>query len=192
MAAHYIRELKTVQPHGPYRHRWTLCRRMGGVRDGAAARGGGRSGRPPDRRRCRAAGCSSPAAFAWSPISGVGYVLYGRSGRVLDAIRWNLSLRLQRLRNHSKAHDDVRRASAVRRRHADAHSRYEGGAIAADLTFIRSDEWAGLADKDWHLDWTRLTTGSTTTVTVPGTHAGLLTGQSERALAAAMRETLDR
>ena len=80
----------------------------------------------------------------------------------------------------------------VRRRHADAHSQYEGGAIAADLTFIRSDEWAGLADKDWHLDWRRLTTGSTTTVTVPGTHAGSSRGSASERLAAAMRETLDR
>ena len=191
MAAHYIRELKTVQPHGPYL--------IGGHCAGAwvAFEMVQQLEAAGDRVDRLIVVDVAPPGIARPPVRMVPYLwsrvlLYGRSGRVLDAIQWNLSLRLQRLRNRSKAHDDVRRASAVRRRHADAHSRYEGGAIAADLTFIRSDEWAGLADKDWHLDWRRLTTGSTTTVTVPGTHAGLLTGQSERALAAAMRETLDR
>jgi amino acid adenylation domain-containing protein len=191
MADHYVRELKTVQPHGPYvigghcAGGWVafeMVRQLEAAGDlvdqiivvdvappGVSA--------PPVRL----------VSYLWSRV-----VLYGRSGRVLDAVRWNLGLRVQRLRNSSEAHADARRAIAVRRRHADAHSRYQGGTVRSDLTLIRSDEWAGLADKVWHLQWSRLTSGSATTVVIPGAHSGLLMGKSQRALAIALREALNR
>ena len=191
MAAHYIRELKTVQPHGPYV--------IGGHCAGAwvafeMVRQLEEAGDRVDRLivvDVAPPGVARPSVrllpYLWSRV-----VLYGRSGRVLDAIRWNLSLRVQRMKNYSRAHSDAHRAAVVRRQHAEAHSRYDGGAIRSDLTLIRSSEWAGLADKDWHVAWMQLTSGSTATVVIPGTHAGLLTGQSERVLAAALRQTLDR
>ena len=37
MAAHYISEMRQVQPDRPLPHRWPLRRRVGGVRDGPAA-----------------------------------------------------------------------------------------------------------------------------------------------------------
>jgi syringomycin synthetase protein SyrE len=190
MAAHYIRELKMVQPLGPYV--------IGGHCAGAwvafeMVRQLEAAGEVVDRLVVVDV---APPGIAAPKLDLARYVrsrllLYGRSGRLFHALRWSIGLQLERLRNLSIARDDVRRTRGVRRRHAEAHQRYRGGTVRADIALIRSEEWAGLADKDWHLDWALLTSGVTTTAVVEGTHAGLLTGASEGLLAIALREAID-
>jgi amino acid adenylation domain-containing protein len=189
MAAHYIDEMRTVQPTGPYL--------LGGHCGGAwvafeMARQLQRVGEhldalivvdveppgidPPPQRRMR---------HLWSRLT-----LYARTGRVLHSLRWQLRLRLEQRRART-AQADEDRTQLVQAVHRQAHRQYEGGTIEGDLTFIRSAEWAHLADKQWHEQWSTLASGRTDEYVVAGAHSELLVGDGADELAKVIRAVLD-
>jgi thioesterase domain-containing protein len=189
MAAHYITEMRTVQPTGPYL--------LGGHCGGAwvafeMARQLQRVGEqldalivvdveppgidPPPPRRIR---------HLWSRLT-----LYARTGRVLHSLRWQLRLRLEQRRART-AQADEDRTQLVQAVHRQAHRQYEGGTIEGDLTFIRSAEWAHLADKRWHEQWSTLASGRTDEYVVAGAHSELLVGDGADELAKVIRAVLD-
>lgn len=189
MAAHYIRELKTVQPVGPY----TL---------GGHCAGGWVAFEMA--RQLQTAGDHvehlvvvdvEPPGVTPPRIKPLRYVvsrlaLYGGSGRILDAVRWRFRRFLGRsTRSHMVEGDDTR-AVAVRAAHHAAHRRYRGGHFDGDLHLVRSQEWSRLQDKDWHLEWERLASGTLHVDVVSGSHAELLSNDSVIDLGQAFRRIL--
>jgi syringomycin synthetase protein SyrE len=189
MATHYITEMRSVQPTGPYL--------IGGHCGGAwvafemalqLQRAGERVGalivvdveppgiEPPPTRWLR---------LMWSRLT-----LYARTGQIIHSLRWQARLRVEHLRTryHRGSGD---RMELVRTFHRDAHRRYGGGVFDGDLTFVRSEDWANLYDKRWHREWATLATGHMTEIVVCGAHSELLTGKGVRELATATRQVLD-
>ena len=191
MAAHYIREMKTVQPHGPYRigghcaGGWVAFEM---ARQLQAA--GDRIERliivdvePPGIR---------PPRTKWMQYVISRLVLYGGSGRLLDAARWQLDLRRERRRNRRIEDVSRSRIDEVRAAHREAHRLYRGGDIDGRLVVIRSEEWSRLPDKAWHLEWSQLTSDGVDVVEVAGAHSALLHVANVQDLGSGIRDVLDR
>ena len=87
-------------------------------------------------------------------------------------------------------HADDARVAGVRAAHAEAHRRYRGRTVAGDATLVRSEESTILADKDWHLRWAEVITGTLHVAVVPGTHATLLRAGNVEVLASIVTSTL--
>jgi thioesterase domain-containing protein len=109
---------------------------------------------------------------------------------VLHSLRWQLRLRLEQRRART-AQADEDRTQLVQAVHRQAHRQYVGGTIEGDLTFIRSAEWAHLADKRWHEQWSTLASGRTDEYVVAGAHSELLVGDGADELAKVIRAVLD-
>jgi thioesterase domain-containing protein len=101
-------------------------------------------------------------------------VLYGGSGRLLDASRWQLDLLRQRWLNRRVEDVSESQRREVRAAHREAHKLYRGGDVDGPLVFVRSEEWSRLPDKAWHLEWSELTSGGVDVVVVAGAHSALL------------------
>jgi aspartate racemase len=190
MAAHYIREMKSVQPSGPYN--------IGGHCSGGwvafeMARQLRRAdedlsvlivvdAEPPgiDRPRIRL------GSWLLSRVR-----LYGRSGRMLSAVRWRMGVAIQRLSVRQPRNRRRDRTTAMLAAHFDAFDRYRGGPVDTDLVLVRSEEWAQLADKEWHLGWSTLVDGIAEIEIVPGSHAELLAGQNAPKFATALRVAIE-
>jgi thioesterase domain-containing protein len=187
MAAHYIRELKTVQPYGPYR--------IGGHCAGGwvafeMARQLRASGdhverlvvvdvEPPGIR---------PPKTKWGRYLMSRLILYGRGGRLIDALRWQLALQVERVRIPRSARTSESRVREVQAMHSEAHRLYQGGLLDADLMIVRSEEWSSLPDKEWHLKWSHLVSGEMEVTKVVGAHSALLHGRSVSDLGAVIRQ----
>jgi len=191
MAAHYIAEVKTVQPVGPYAVGGHCAGSWVAVEMARQLRAGG------DAVNVLILVDADPPGVAAPRRSRLGHlasriVHYSRGHRLGDAVRWKFGLARQRLlaRRTGSAHQ--RRAAAVRRAHNRAHQQYRGGVLDGDAMLIRSAEWAALADKDWHVDaWRELITGDLTVRIAPGTHAALVEDASAAGIAEHIREALD-
>jgi thioesterase domain-containing protein len=192
MAAHYVREIKDVQPHGPY---WLgghcagswVCFEMA--------------------RQLQADGeevgllvlvDSEPPGIEAPGVSPTLYLAgrladYWREGRLLDAVQWKLSVLVERLviRRVGRRGNVDRRIAQLRAVHAQAHRAYRPGLVRGDAVFIRSAESARLRNRDWHLEWSRLVRGRVDVAVVPGTHAGLSQDPAAAAMARTIRAAMD-
>ena len=171
MAASYLREIKTVQPEGPYR--------LGGHCSGAwvafeMARQLEAAGEqidtlvlvdqgPPGLER---------AQRGWRHYLGR-FRLYLKEGRLRYSLMWEARVALERLR--------VRRmdptadfVAEVREIHRAAHQVYDAGPVTSDLVLVQSEESLNKADKRWYGGWIDKTTGQLHETVVRGTHANLL------------------
>jgi amino acid adenylation domain-containing protein len=177
MAAHYIAEMRTVQPSGPYviaghcSGGWValeMARQLEAADDDVAqvivvdVQPPGIEPPPRDTRR-----------YVASRLG-----LYLRDRRMWPAVRWRLTLLLAATAGRYVGSAESRRMASVRFRHQRAHAAYRGGHCSSDLTLVRSSEWVELADKAWHTRWRELVEGDFRVSVVPGTHAELLVGES--------------
>lgn len=192
MAAHYIAEVRSNQPEGPYA--------IGGHCSGSwvafeMARQLEADGQevnnlilvdqgPP--------GVDRPKTAVWR------YVVhrlrfFNADGRLLDALRWQLRIAVGRLLLRRVGSSQRRLAEEVNASHHRAHGSYVGGGhLDADILFLRSEEAIRLGDRQWHLEWQRFTEGGFVTDTVPSTHAMLLEQPYVTTLADRIRRWLDR
>ena len=143
MAAHYISEMRQVQPTGPYRIGGHCAGALGGVRDGPAAAGRRRRGGAAAGRRLGA------AEHRTTPRRLLRYVVdrlrhYWRDGRVIDSIRWQLRVRRER---HISRRFGAREPPAPGRSSATPTPRPTAatapGSFDGDLVLVRSQDWAG-------------------------------------------------
>jgi thioesterase domain-containing protein len=182
MAAHYIAEMRQVQTRGPYY--------IGGHCAGAwpayevarqlRAAGEQVAGlvlvdveppgvQPPRPHRLR------------SVMSRLRY--YVGEGRLVDALVWDAKLLYQRVIVRRLGAGDQQRVADLRRTHAEAHRRYQGGRYDGDVLLLRSEQSAGFPDRDWHLRWAELIDGTLDVGIVPGAHSALVEEESSAAIA---------
>lgn len=190
MAAHYISEMQSLQPHGPYR--------LGGHCSGAwvafeMARQLEASGEEIDAVLLvdqGPPGVERPAVASWR------YVwhrtkFFFLDGRLRHAIAWQLKIALNRYLLRRVGPSTVRYTEEVRAAHHLAHRAYLGGQIDSDLVLIRSAETLALEDRTWFLHWDEMTDGELTLEDVIGTHANLLEQPYVVDLASKLRAALD-
>lgn len=173
MAAHYIEELKCVQPQGPYL--------LGGHCSGAWVAF-------EMARQLEASGETlsavvmvdqGPPGVERPPINPFRYLanrwqFYMSDGRLRDAVAWQLKLGVARLVVRRVGSPTARFVEEVRATHRRAFTRYQGATIRHPIVLLRSAESLSLADKVWYLRWADKTEGAFRTEGVPGTHANLL------------------
>jgi thioesterase domain-containing protein len=189
MAAHYIEEMRQVQPHGPYH--------LGGHCAGSTVAF-------EMARQLRAAGeevgllalvDGEPPGIHPPPLNLLRHLAsralyYWRAGRLLDALTWQWGLLVQQYVLRRVGRGRRRRLAELRHVHADAHRHYHAGILDGDALLLRSRESVMLADKDWHLRWSELITGELAVDVVPGGHAALVENANSADLAAALRRAL--
>ncbi|MBK8903666.1 MAG: amino acid adenylation domain-containing protein [Anaerolineaceae bacterium] len=185
MAAHYIKEMRTIQPHGPY------C--LGGHCAGSWVAF-------EMAQQLQAAGeeiqllvlvDSEPPNIIPPQVHRLKYLIqramfYWTDKRLWHAIGWKLQLLYQNLLLLHLGGTEARRVATIRQAHAHAHRDYHSGLFHGDVTFIRSKESAQLTDKDWHLQWSELISGELHTVVADCTHAGLVLEPGAAELATAI------
>jgi amino acid adenylation domain-containing protein len=191
MAAHYIAEMREVQPSGPYL--------LGGHCAGSWVAF-------EIAQQLQAAGdevgllilVDSPPPNIEPPrLNRIRYLIgrlqyYQRAGRLWDALRWRFGLLVQHHVVRRVGREETRRVARLREIHAAAHQRYRSGTFCGDAQFIRSEESANLPDKDWHLRWAELVHGDFHVETIPGSHAAMVENTNAVELAAAIRRAADR
>ena len=191
MAAHYIAEMRQVQPSGPYR--------LGGHCAGSWVAFEMATQLQADGEEVALlfAVDSEPPNVAPPRIHLLRHIIdrvrhYRRDGQLFDSVYWQVRLRLDRHISRRFATGDKQRLAALRHAHSEAHRRYQAGTFDGDLVLIRSQDWADRPDKDWHLRWEELVTGRLVVDTVPGTHGELVENASSAALADRIRSAVDR
>jgi thioesterase domain-containing protein len=190
MAAHYITEMKAVQPRGPYA--------IGGHCAGAwvafemarQLEAGG------DELHAVVLVDQGPPSAEQPAIRPVTYLLnrmrfYRRDRRFRHALMWKLRIALGRHLVRRVGPPTARYVEEVRAVHRDAFRQYEGGTVRHDLVLIRSAESLALVDKAWYVQWADRTEGGFRIESVPGTHASLLERPVVEALATKIRAALD-
>jgi thioesterase domain-containing protein len=191
IASHYLREVRDVQPAGPYL--------IGGHCTGATVA-------VEMVHQLEAAGeqvellvvvDADPPGVQPPRRNLVRHVAsrvrhYARTGRLLDALRWQLGLAVQRVLLVRAGSSTRRRMAVVRRAHAAAHARYEGAEVGCDALLVRSQEWASLPDKRVHDAWSDVITGAIEVAVVAGTHAGLVENRNAEDVAAAIEAAIAR
>ena len=178
MAAHYLREIKTVQPEGPYL--------LGGHCAGGwiafeMAKQLEQAGEAVDALVL----VDSPAPnFVPSENKAVTYyggrfMYYLKDGRLLNALAWKYQVKIQSKLLYNFGSKKAKRIQEVRRAHDEAFDRYEESAdfagYSGPMTIFRSDEYMYLQDERIHTGWEALTEGGSVSYDdLPGTHATLL------------------
>ncbi|MGB3737061.1 MAG: amino acid adenylation domain-containing protein, partial [Ilumatobacter sp.] len=189
MAAHYIDEMRSVQPSGPYRigghcaGAWVafeMVRQLQAigetVDDVVFVDYGPPGGHQYQRRRFR------------DLVDRIKF--YRQDRRLGPALKWQLALIRERVIVRRVGGERDRRRAEVRARHAAAHARYVPQSIDGDIVLIRSAESESLADRGWHMHWEHLTSGALDVLTVEGTHAELAINANAESLAAAVVEAI--
>ncbi|MBK8985704.1 MAG: amino acid adenylation domain-containing protein [Chloroflexi bacterium] len=191
MATHYIKEIQTLQPTGPYM--------IGGHCAGnwVAFEMARQLQMQGEEVSLLVLVDSEPPNIAPPPIPAWRYYLnrlafYWRDGRLWPALQWKLGLAYQQFIAYRIGSSEIRHAVNVRKAHREAFKQYQAeGVVAGDVLFIRSQESALMADKTWHLRWSELITGELHHEVVPGTHAMLLEEPNVSVMAAKIRAAID-
>jgi thioesterase domain-containing protein len=191
MAAHYIFEMRQVQASGPYR--------IGGHCAGSwvAFEMARQLQRDGDEVALLLSVDSAPPGVVPPPVP-LRHVVgrlrsCWRDGTFAESLRWQMRVRRERYFSRRFATGETQRIAAVRYAHTEAHRRYlADGIFDGDLVLVRSEDWAGRRDKDWHLQWQNLITGELILDTVDGTHGELVTDTTSRLLAKKIRAAVDR
>jgi thioesterase domain-containing protein len=191
MAAHYIKEIKSVQALGPYRvgghcsGSWVafeMARQLEAAGDELDAVVLVDQGPPGVERQF-----PPRSRYMWMRIR-----FYYSDGRLVPAIRWQLKIWAKRRFLRRVAPSTIRNEENVRAAHRAAYQTYVGGTIKHELALIRSDESISLEDKSWYLEWRTKTAGPMRVAHTPGTHANLLKRGFVEHLADRVRWAFDR
>ena len=189
MAAHYIAEMRQVQRAGPYH--------LGGHCAGnwVAFEMAYQLQQAGEEVAALVLVDSEPPGIEPPPRNAALHlarraVHYARDRRLRHGLAWQVGLLRERRKARRAGHADDARVAGVRAAHAEAHRRYRGRTVAGDATLVRSEESTILADKDWHLRWAEVITGTLRVAVVPGTHATLLRAGNVEVLASIVTSTL--
>ncbi len=181
MATHYIKEIKTIQPQGPYL--------LGGHCSGSwvAFEMAHQLTEAGDEVGHVIVVDSEPPNFS-PPAHNISYYLtrglhYLRDERLFYALHWQIKLKLNQLFGEKVGSQEDRRVQEMRNTHDKAYEVYTAPIYSGPLVFIRSREWHALPDNAWHMNWGKLTTGSIDIEIVPGTHAELINNPHAKMLA---------
>ena len=191
MAAHYIAEMREVQPTGPYRigghcaGSWVAFEMACQLQDAG------------EDVALLLAVDSEPPNIEPPRINRFAHAVdrmrhYRKDGRVVDSVRWQAQLFTDHYVRRYFGAPDRRQVARLRRTHFEAHQGYHGRTFHGDLVLIRSEDWAERPEKAWHLRWREVITGELVVDTVPGTHGDLVGTESSAALARIIRRTVDR
>ena len=190
MARHYIDEIRTLKPTGPYM--------LGGHCAGSwvAFEMAQQLQAQGEKVDLLVLVDSRPPNFEPPPVSRWRYIAnriawYWKGGRLRDAIVWQLRLVRQRYITLNFGEENFQRTAIVRQAHAEAHQAYRTNIFDGDVLFLRSYESAALKDKDWHYRWSELITGELKPVIIPGTHADLLVEPNVHEMATHIRAAID-
>ena len=189
MAAHYLREVKDVQPCGPY---W-----LGGHCSGSSVA-------LEMARQLQEQGeeigllvlvDSEPPGVTRPSLRRPRYLAarlaqYWREGHLPEAMAWRVRVAAERTIIRRIWGGRQRRLAQLRTVHARAHGGYEPAVVQGDALLIRSSEYADMPSKDWHLQWGELLTGRLDVAVVSSTHGGL--SQDSEGLANAIRAEMDK
>jgi thioesterase domain-containing protein len=189
MAKHYVSEMRSVQPHGPYL--------IGGHCSGSwvAFEMAHQLQALGERVDLLVLVDFGPPQHHVRRVNPLRYVVerlefYRADGRLADAVRWKLGLAKERLVVRWLGGARAKRAAEVRARHAVAHARYEPTPIAGGAVLVRTAESVQLRDRAWHLDWRKLLSGPLRVDVVGGTHAGLVEDANSAELAAVISRSI--
>lgn len=173
MAAHYISEMRTLQPHGPYlvgghcSGAWVafeMARQLEADGDDLDAVILVDQG-PPNVER--------PEITPWKYLVNRTKFFFA-DGRLRHAVAWQAKIAMGRLLLRRVGTQSVRVVEEVKQAHRDAHTAYQGGHVESDLVLLRSQETLALQDRNWFDRWEDMTAGSLHLANVRGTHANLL------------------
>jgi amino acid adenylation domain-containing protein len=191
MAAHYISEIRSVQPHGPYlvgghcAGSWVgfeLARQLEAAGEEVAGVLLVDLG-PPGIDRPEI----SNWRYAWHRLK-----FFKADGRLWSALAWQAKIAINRVLLRRVGREAVRNTSAVQAAHHRAHRSYGGGDVRCDLVLIRTDETIALGDRSWFLRWDERTSAELhVTDPVVGIHSDLLEQPNVKVLAATMRSAID-
>lgn len=188
MADHYLTEILSVQPSGPYHVAGHCAGGWAGLELVHRLEGAGHEVASFTVVDVEPPGVTPPPRRWWSFIRSR-VALYGRT-RILAAVVWQLRMAVDRVITRRAAYAAHERAAHVREAHRTAHADYEGRVVRADLRFVRSEEWDRLPDKRWHLEWAGLTRGDFSVAVIDGAHARLLDGSGVRDLGEVLNDTV--
>ncbi|MDP2291316.1 MAG: thioesterase domain-containing protein, partial [Actinomycetota bacterium] len=190
MAAHYIAEMKSVQPEGPYA--------IGGHCAGSwvafeMARQLEAAG---DEISALALVDQGPPGVEKPEIKKLPYIahrirFYFSGGRLRQAMAWKFKIITGRLLLRRVGSPTARFEEQVKEVHRAAYRVYQGGRIAHDITLVLSADSLSLDDKAWYRRWSEVTDGGLTTKNVGGTHANLLVQPFVHDLAREIAAVLD-
>ncbi len=191
MAAHYITEMKTVQPQGPYllaghcAGAWIAYEMARQLENGGeSADFVGIVDSPPPNRRPET---KTPLRYYASRA-----LYYMRDRRLLHALSWQYKLNIQSKLVTRFGGAQAKRIEEVRRVHKEAFENYVAPCdFKGTLTVFRSSELASFEDKQWHNRWSELTEGEMRVDVVPGTHATLLHEPNVQVLAEKLEQGLN-
>jgi oxalate---CoA ligase len=185
MAAHYIDEIRRVQPHGPYYIGGHCAGAWPAFEMARQLRAAGETIATLVVVDVEPPGITPPSSRAGARmLDRIRYYL--GEHRLVDAVQWRAKLLVQRAFVKRVGTDEQRRVAELRAIHRRAHQQYQGGTFDGDLHFLRSEQSAGFADRDWHLRWGELIDGTLIVDTVPGAHAALVEEASSAAIARAL------
>lgn len=173
MAAHYIEEIQSLQPQGPYLIGGHCSGNWVALEIAAQLKEQGHAvhtlvlvdSDPPNIKRPAV----NPLPYYTNRLS-----FYFKDGRLFHALRWKLQIALGRYVFYRVGRVQRRRLETVRHHHRQAYDIYHAPDYDGDLVLLRSADSAAFQDKNWHLRWAELTTGRFTHDTIPSTHANLL------------------
>lgn len=190
MAAHYIEEMKTVQPEGPYlvgghssgsRIAFEVARQLevgGDSVTGALIVDLG----PPNVERP----AISKRRYIWSRLRH-----YGSDGRLWYALRFKLRVAAERVLVRQVGGEEAKQVAEVKAAHYAAHAGFRGGSVDCDLVLIRTEETLSLPDSEWYLKWEEKTSGRLLLPEpVVGVHSALLNPPNVEQFAATMRSAI--
>lgn len=191
MASHYIQEIRSLQPQGPYM--------LGGHCAGSwvAFEMAQQLQAQGEDVNLLVLVDSRPPNFEPPKVNRLRYAanrlaFYWRDGRLKYAVTWQLSLLYQRIFTRNFGQEEAQRVATVREAHAQAHRAYRSSSIFdGDALFLRSAESANLKDKDWHYRWAELITGQLKDAIIPDTHARLLVEPNVQVMARVIRTAID-
>ncbi|MEM7116112.1 MAG: amino acid adenylation domain-containing protein [Chloroflexota bacterium] len=175
MATHYIKEIKMVQPEGPYL--------LGGHCAGAWVAYEMAKQLEAQGEEIEYLGIiDSPApnyvepSRGSLPYFGSRAMFYLKERRLLNALAWKLKLQSESKLLYKYGTPQSQRIKAVREAHDKAYDDYEVTAgYSGPMSIVRSREHMTIYENaDWYLLWEELTTGSVDYADVDCTHATLL------------------
>ncbi len=191
MAAHYITEMKSVQPKGPYAvgghcaGSWVafeMTRQLIASGDEVSTLVLVDQG-PPGVDRPQI----SPLQYITSRVR-----FYFNGKRLRHALAFKLKILIARILLRRVGPATARFEANVREMHRLAHLSYTGGRIDENVTVILSEDSLAFDDRAWYRRWPDLTDGTVTTRTVEGTHANLLVQPFVQQLATEISDALRR
>jgi amino acid adenylation domain-containing protein len=189
IAAHYIDEMKSLQPVGPYAvaGHCSGCWVAFEVARQLEARG--------DDVAVVVIVDNGPPGVDRPQVKPLRYIInrtrfYLRDGRFHHALFWQLKLASGRLLVRRVGPPTARFVEEAREKHRLAMKGYEGGQVSFDIVLLRSEESISLFDKEWYLRWSDKTSGSFRHDVIGGTHATLLERPYVVDLAAKLRQAL--